>query len=168
MTPSRGSMTHPSRMVTLFLALVAGFVAGLATHPAGAATGDRDAVFATAHIADPFGTAAGTAAAPTAGTPGAGPADRGTGPADGTTAPAGADAEVTAQSRRPAQCDDVPHPARDGTQAAVTGTPHADPLPHPAATRVAVPAGRTAHPAPPRAPPLPPTGCAELLPVLRI
>ncbi|WKX70549.1 hypothetical protein [Streptomyces sp. XD-27] len=163
MTPPRGSIKRPSRAVTLLLALIAGFVAGLAADPTPAAAGHRYAAFATAHIATPVGAGADAAGA-TADVAG----DRAASAELRTAMAEARRSDVTAASRQPAQCDRFPHPARDGTQAAVTGTPHTDPLPHPAATHVAVPAGRTPHAVPPRAPPLPPTGCAELLPVLRI
>jgi hypothetical protein len=45
---------------------------------------------------------------------------------------------------------------------------HTDPVAGPATQRTPLPPGRTPHAAPPRAPPTPVAGCAELLPVLRI
>ncbi|WFB09300.1 hypothetical protein LRS74_21350 [Streptomyces sp. LX-29] len=70
--------------------------------------------------------------------------------------------------RAPAQCENGEHPASDGASATLSGPRHLDPLSHPGTGHGAGPAHRTPRAVPPRAPPLPPTGCAELLPVLRL
>ncbi|TVL89222.1 hypothetical protein [Streptomyces sp. SAJ15] len=146
--PGAPTLLLPPLLALALLVLGLGLVAPTALATASPSAG-RTALAATAAPTGPAGPSV-TALAAAAAAVRAGTADRALAP------------------RAPAQCENDERPASDGALATLSGPHHLDPLSHPGTGHGAAPAHRTPRAVPPRAPPLPPTGCAELLPVLRL